>query len=119
MAVNPEQGRLASGTVLVKLEGMDDRDSAATWVGAEIAVPFAELPAPEPGEYYWYQLQGLAVVNRQGVELGTVDHLLETGANDVLVVTGERERLIPYLPSVILQVDEQAGRLEVDWDADF
>jgi 16S rRNA processing protein RimM len=76
-------------------------------------------PAPE-GEYYWTDLIGLTVINREGVTLGQVDHLLETGANDVLVVKGERERLIPFLLElVVLEVDLAQRMLRVDWEEDF
>ena len=79
-----------------------------------------QLPAAQPGEYYWSDLQGLEVVTLQGESLGTVDHLLETGANDVLVVTGERERLIPFvLGQVVDDVDLERGEIRVDWDRDF
>lgn len=119
------EGRVAAGAVLANLAGIDDRDAAGAWVGAEIAVPRGVLPAAGPGEYYWFQLQGLVVVNRQGIELGTVEHLIETGANDVLVVRAcegsidDRERLIPYLPGdVVTRVDLEQGVIEVDWYID-
>ena len=89
-------------------------------VGTEIGVHRKQLPVAQPGEYYWSDLQGLEVVTLQGEPLGTVDHLLETGANDVLVVKGERERLIPFvLGEVIAEVDLERGEIRVDWDKDF
>lgn len=89
-------------------------------MNCEIGVRRDQLPDTAPGEYYWRDLIGLAVVTRQGEPLGKVDHLLETGANDVLVVAGERERLIPFVPGpIVTQVDLQAGVIEVDWDKDF
>ena len=105
--------------LIAQLAGFDDRDAAQRLVGAEIAIPRTELPALADGEYYWADLEGLAVVNRAGVELGRVSHLFETGANDVMVVRGERERLIPYIDGVVESVDLAQGRIVVDWDADF
>ena len=84
--------------------------------GADVAVHRRQLPAAEAGRYYWVDLIGLSVVNREGIALGTVIALMETGANDVLVVQGERERLIPFvLGRVVLDVDLEAGVIEVDW----
>ena len=86
----------------------------------EIAVPREQLPELAENEYYWSDLQGLTVVNLDGIELGEVSHLFETGANPVVVVKGERERLIPYIwGQAIRDVDLQAGRMIVDWDPDF
>ncbi|CAK0765905.1 ribosome maturation factor RimM [Gammaproteobacteria bacterium] len=102
------------------LDGCTDPTTALPLVGCEVAVPRDAFPPPEEGEYYWTDLIGLQVVTRQGVALGRLDHLMETGANDVLVVQGERERLIPYLPgSVVCEVDLTGGRLVVDWDPEF
>jgi 16S rRNA processing protein RimM len=89
-------------------------------IDCDIAVQREQLPALESGEYYWTDLQGLRVVNLEGVELGVVSHLFETGANDVLVVRGERERLIPYTTGEAIQeVDLDHGQITVDWDPEF
>ena len=124
------EGRQQGKGLVVRLQGIDDRDQAAAFVGCDIAIPSAELPKLAPDEFYWRQLEGLQVVTddpqRGHLVLGKVDHLLETGANDVLVVKGDgqsidqRERLIPYLPgSVVREVDLAARTIEVDWDPDF
>jgi 16S rRNA processing protein RimM len=107
--------------LIVQFEGITDRDIAAQLLGCEIAVPREELPAPAKGEYYWADLIGLRVRNQQGEELGKVTSLLETGANDVLVIRdGEQEHLIPYITGYyILKVDPAAGFIDVDWDRDF
>ncbi|MCU7891724.1 MAG: ribosome maturation factor RimM [Candidatus Thiodiazotropha sp. (ex Ustalcina ferruginea)] len=106
--------------VVAQLDGISDRDQAAELVDCEIAIQRAQLPELEPDEYYWTDLQGLRVVNIEGVELGVVSHLFETGANDVIVVKGERERLIPYTTGEAVQsVDLDAGILLVDWDPEF
>jgi len=83
-------------------------------------VPRSALPAAGEDEYYWSDLEGLRVETLEGVDLGTVDHLIETGANDVLIVRGDRERLIPFLrPSVVREIDLVAARIRVAWDPDF
>ncbi|HEY0178247.1 MAG TPA: ribosome maturation factor RimM [Dokdonella sp.] len=114
-------GRAQGKGLVVRLPGIADRDAAAALVGAEIWVPRSALPAPEPGEYYWSDLEGLEVATIDGVPLGRVSHLLATGANDVLVVRDhERERLIPFLVGrFVTQVDLDGGRLTVDWDPEF
>ena len=86
----------------------------------DIAVDRSQLPVLAEDEYYWNDLIGLGVVTRDGKELGRVSGLMQTGTNDVLVVSGERERLIPFIrEQVVLAVDAEARRIEVDWDPDF
>lgn len=115
-----EDGRIHGKGIVAKLAGYEDRDAAARLLNTEIAVTRAQLPALAEGEYYWADLIGLDVVTANGVALGRVDHLLETGANDVLVVEGERERLIPFVPGqVVLDIDLGAGVILVDWDPEF
>ena len=83
-------------------------------------MPRDALPPPKPGEYYWVDLEGLRVETVEGMELGRIDHLFATGANDVLVVRGERERMIPFVqPEVVTGVDFDAGVVVVDWDPEF
>lgn len=112
-------GRRHGKGIVAQLEGCEDRDRARTLLGAEIAITRDQLPKTEEGEYYWSDLIGLEVVTRGGQSLGRVDHLMETGANDVLVVNGERERLIPFIDEVIETVDLEGGVLTVDWDPEF
>jgi 16S rRNA processing protein RimM len=109
------------GKVLVaKLEGIADRTAAEKYKGLLIAVPRVELPEQEEGEYYWSDLLGLSVENLAGEKFGAVGSLLETGANDVLVVKGEGgETLIPFIASVIQQVDMKKKTICVDWQADY
>jgi 16S rRNA processing protein RimM len=118
-AVKVIEGREQAKGVIAQLEGVSDCDQARALIGTEIAVRRADLPPTEPGTYYWDDLIGLKVVNLEGVEFGTVSHLFETGANDVVVVQGERERLIPYIKDVVKSVDLTTRVLHVDWDADF
>ncbi|MBB3142746.1 ribosome maturation factor RimM [Halomonas organivorans] len=122
------QGRPQGKGLVARLEGVDGREQAEALAGAEVLLPTAELPELDgDDDFYWYQLEGLRVVTREGVTLGQVDYLFETGANDVLVVKGrgedavdDRERLLPFLPDeVVLEVDLEAGVMTVDWDPDF
>ena len=113
------EGKRHGKTVIVRIEGYDDRDQAAGLIGTEIGVPRDELPETGDDQYYWSDLEGLKVVNREGTVLGKVDHLLETGANDVMVVKGEGERLIPFvIDKVVLGVDLANGEISVDWEWD-
>jgi 16S rRNA processing protein RimM len=97
-----------------------DRDEAMKLRGSEIAVQRSDLPPPAPGEYYWTDLIGLDVLDLEGASLGRVKELMETGANDVLVVQGDRERLIPFVKGpIVKEVDLEKGRIQVDWSADF
>lgn len=115
-----EEGRAHGAGVVLKFVGCDDRDRATTLIQTEIAVRRSQLPPPEPGEYYWSDLEGLRVVTLDGVELGTVASLFATGANDVMVVRGDRERLVPFIRgTVIAEIDLARRLLRVDWDPDF
>ena len=114
-----EDGKPHSKSVIAKLANIEDRDAAAELLDVEIAVPREELPETQSGEYYWTDLEGLKVVHRDGRSLGTVAYLIATGANDVLVVDGDREYLIPFvMDEVILDVDLGRGRISVDWEWD-
>ena len=115
------RGRAQGKGIVAELPGVTDRDAAAALVGSEIWVARSALPMPAPGEYYWSDLEGLEVITVEGVSLGTVSHLLATGANDVLVVrNADRERLIPFLVGqFVTEVDLEAGRVTVDWDPEF
>ncbi len=105
--------------MVAKLVGVDDRDAAFALRGSEVAVPRASLPPAGQNEYYWSDLVGLDVVNVQGDRLGSVDHVIEAGAHDVLVVRGERERLIPFVGQIVLEVSLAARCITVDWQADY
>lgn len=105
--------------VVARLDGCEDREAAAGFRGAEIAVPRSQLPRTQPQEHYWVDLMGLAVVNGESQQLGSIVGILQTGANDVLVVQGERERLVPFIAEVIREVDRAAGTVRVDWSADY
>jgi 16S rRNA processing protein RimM len=105
--------------LVAKLAGIDDRDAAFSLRGQEISVAKGALPPPQENEFYWSDLIGLKVVNRQGIELGKVDSLMESGANDLLVVKGTREHLIPFIAAFVGKVDLAGGTIEVDWGEDY
>lgn len=120
-----DAGRRQGRGLVAHIAGVDDRSEAESYRGLEVTAPAGSLPQLEQGDYYWQQLQGLQVWCQDGddrVLLGTVDYLIETGANDVLVIKAskgsidDRERLVPYLPGdVVTRVDLDEGVIEVDW----
>jgi 16S rRNA processing protein RimM len=117
---NVAEGHVQGKGVVARFDGISDRNQAAELVGAEIAVARELLPRQKPGEYYWADLEGLTVVNRDGEVLGEVAHLFETGANDVMVVRhGKQERLLPFTKGTIERVDLEHRKIHVDWDKDF
>jgi 16S rRNA processing protein RimM len=106
--------------------GSTDCNQAQEWVGFEIWADQGQMPELDEGEYYWQQLHGLQVINSADEVLGRIDHILETGANDVLVVKADKdsiddqERLIPYVEEqVVLKIDVDVGKMWVDWAADY
>jgi len=119
-AIEVVKGQKQGKAVVAQLEGIDDRDQAFALIGTEIGIRQDQLPTLQSGSYYWSELQGLTVVNQQQIELGCVDWLFSTGSNDVLVVKGEKEHMVPWIEeSVIIAVDQEKKQILVDWDADF
>ncbi len=140
-----EAAKIHNDVIVVKLKGIDDRDAALACKGKQIAVPRADLPEPKSNECYWSDLIGLHVKNLQGIDFGVIADVFETGANDVLVVKNTvvnevaaksaanqnsattdtatkeapQERLLPFIASVVLEVDLKAKTMLVDWDEDF
>ncbi|MEE9342449.1 MAG: ribosome maturation factor RimM [Gammaproteobacteria bacterium] len=115
-----EAGRVQGKGIVVKLKHCDDRDIAYQMIGIELSILRDQLPKLQADEFYWNDLTGLAVINRQGEPLGKIDHLLETGAHDVLVVIGERERLIPFvMGNTVLEVSLERREMLVDWDKNY
>lgn len=117
--VAPLEVKSHGKTLVAQFAGITEREQAALLQGQEVAIPRSELPEAGEDEYYWNDLIGLQVTNLQGDSLGTVDHLLETSANDVMVLKSDRERLVPFVGQVVRKVDLAAGLIEVDWDKDF
>lgn len=122
-SVQVAEGQRHGKSVIMRLEGIDDRDQAASLVDTEIGVARDALPEPEDGHYYWSDLIGLTVVRRDDTELGRISDMLETGSHDVMVVKNEKEggkeRLIPFVSEqVVIGVDLQKKRVDVDWEWD-
>lgn len=106
--------------IVAQVEGYPEREAVARLTNSDIAVHKDQLAKLEPGEYYWHQLIGMSVVNDQGQSFGKVIEVIPTGANDVLVVQGEKRYLIPYLPGqFILDINDSQQLITVDWDVDF
>lgn len=130
-AIAFKEGKRHGKGLVSRIVGVEDREEARLYSQCNIAVPASDMAYLEEGDYYWHQLEGLKVIasssdNPQPQLLGKVDHLIETGSNDVLVVRkcegsiDKRERLIPYVPGEFVQaVDLAAGEIRVDWDPDF
>jgi 16S rRNA processing protein RimM len=113
-------GNLQGKAVVAQLDGIQDRDHAASLMGWDIFITPEQLPKAASDEYYWSDLVGLKVENTEGVDFGVITGLLETGANDVIIVQGERERCIPFLQGkTVVSIDLNTGKMIVDWDADF
>jgi 16S rRNA processing protein RimM len=122
-------GRRQGKSVVARLAGIEDRDAAEAWLGADIAVARERMPPVGEGQYYWADLEGLEVRHRDGRILGRVANMLATGANDVMVVQpgeqaeaagrGTQDILIPFVPEIyILRVDTEEGVIDVDWEWD-
>ncbi len=119
-AVRISEGIKHGNRLIAHIEGVDDREAAEELVNRSIAVHREQLPKADDGEYYWTDLVGLEVRLQDGRVLGTVDRLVATGANDVLVVAGDRERLVPFVTGqYVKSVDLEHGVIVVDWDPDF
>ncbi len=117
--VKREAENAQQSSLLVKFPGCHSPEQARLWTNCLIGVPREELPKLAENDYYWADLEGLTVVNDQGIVLGQVDYLFATGSNDVLVVKGDKVRLLPYTNAVIQEVDLANGKIRVQWDADF
>jgi len=121
------EGKPQGKTIVAQIEGVNDRDAALVLTGAKIGIEASQLKKLDGDDFYWRDLEGLEVYDLQGKHLGRVSHLIETGANDVLVLKtpaqpGKKtgEMMIPYLyESVVKKVDLDAGRIDVDWDDDY
>jgi len=118
--VKHSQDNITPQHIVTHIEGYTTREQVAELTNATIAVPKEALPSLKSGEFYWHQLVGMSVVHEQGQVLGTVESIFATGSNDVLVVVGEKRRLIPYLmDDVIQKIDTDSGVITVCWDVDF
>jgi len=113
-----EELKAHSGTLLARLAGLESREAALGLRGATVAVRRESLPDPGAGHYYHADLIGLEVVNGQGEKLGVVKRMFSNGAQDVMEL-GPKERLLPWVPTVVKKVDLENKQIEVDWGADW
>ncbi|CAG9000162.1 MAG: Ribosome maturation factor RimM [Candidatus Celerinatantimonas neptuna] len=126
-SVEIDAWRRHNHSLIAKLKGFDVREQSQTLTGLDIAVEASALPELADDEFYWRELLGMQVINRDGYHLGLVSDLMETGSNDVLVVKanlkdafGKKERLIPFIESQMVdQVDRESKIITVDWDPGF
>jgi 16S rRNA processing protein RimM len=115
--------------VVARIEGVDDRNGAEALKGASLYLPRSAFPKPGSDEYYWVDLIGLSVVNREGLSLGQVRDLMSTGPSSVLVLayeqitedgsTRQAERMIPFVSAYVDAVDLPSRRITVDWQPDY
>ena len=113
------QAKVHGATVVAKLSGIATREDARALRGQTVSVRRESLPEPEKGTYYLADLVGLEVVNGQGTKFGTVKRFYSNGPQDVMEVSGERERLIPWVPEIVMEVDLSKRQIQVDWGADW
>ena len=114
------RGKESGKHLVATFPDVTDRDVVEAMRGTDIYVLRSALPPPQAGEFYWIDLEGFRVVNLEGVDFGTVSHLFSTGANDVLSVRGDRERMVPFVePDFVKSIDFDGGLITVDWDPDF
>lgn len=113
-----ESGKRHGKNVVAKIESINTREAAWDLIDTDIAIPKELLPKSD-NEYYWADLEGMRVATSTGIELGTVEWLFDTGSNDVVVVKGDKEHLLPWTDEVILKVDMESSLITVDWDEDF
>jgi 16S rRNA processing protein RimM len=120
--INIVTGKLHGKNIIVSIADCTNPEQVRVYTNCEIAVERSQLPEPAEDEYYWVDLLGLTVINTQQEILGKVERLFETGANDVLVVTDAKtgkQRLIPYIKHVIIEVNLAAKRIIVNWESVF
>lgn len=111
--------RVMGRKIVVQFNDCDDRELAKQYTNAEISVERGQLPDLPDGDYYWTDLEGLAVQTLVGTPLGVVDYILPTGANDVLVTKGETTTLIPFIqPNIVTKIDLENALITVDWEVD-
>lgn len=105
--------------MVAKLKGIDDKDTALSLIGQKIEINKEQLHCLDNDKFYWHDLVGLEVTNKQGVKFGTIKSLLETGAHDVVIINGDRERIVPYImDQTILEVNIEKNSMLVDWHED-
>ncbi len=104
--------------ILLKLDKTSDRESASKYINSDLVIDRANLPELPHGRYYWNDLEGMQVKNIHGDSLGVISYMIETGSNDVMVLSDDR--LIPFvLNDVVKEVDMKNRIMIVEWDWDW
>ena len=129
VSISLQECKVHSDTVVAKIAGLEDRSAAEALRGARIFLPRSSFPSASKDEYYWVDLIGLDVVNREGLSLGTVRDLMTTGPQAVLCVEYQAlaedgtqsaaERMIPFVAAYVDAVDVPGKRITVDWQPDY
>ena len=112
-------GREQSKTIVAQVKGINNRDEALQLIGKDLYINKDQLPELDNDAHYWYELTGFQVINKNEVDLGIVDFLVDTGSNHVLVTKGEAEHWIPYIEPFLVSVDKHKKVISVDWDENF
>ena len=119
-AINIVKGQKQGKAVVAQLEGVVDRDQAFSMIGTELGIKKDQLPRLSKDSFYWTDLEGMSVITVDNMKLGIVDWVFNTGSNDVLVVKGDKEHMIPWIKGdVIKSIDSDESRIIVDWDPEF
>ncbi|MGB1805432.1 MAG: ribosome maturation factor RimM [Candidatus Pseudothioglobus sp.] len=113
------KGREQSKTIVAHIKGVDSREDSQKFIGQDVYIDKDQLPKLQEGEYYWHELIGFDVFNKDQEKLGIVDYFVETGANNILVVKGNKEHWIPYIEPFLVSIDSKSKIILVDWDKDF
>ena len=113
------KGREQGKTIVAQLKDTNDREQARSMIGIDLYIEKSQLPKLSKGEYYWEDLIGLEVINQKGIVLGKVSNLVDTGANNVLIINGEKEHWVPYIEPFLIEVNLDKQQILVDWDEDF
>ena len=113
------KGREQGKTIVAQLKDINDREQARSMIGIDLYIEKSQLPKLSKGEYYWEDLIGLEVINQKGIVLGKVSNLVDTGANNVLIINGEKEHWVPYIEPFLIEVNLDKQQILVDWDEDF
>ncbi|SMN11216.1 16S rRNA processing protein RimM [uncultured Candidatus Thioglobus sp.] len=113
------KGREQGKTIVAQIQDINDREQARLMIGTDIYIEKSQLPTLKQNEYYWEDLIGLEVINQQNISLGKVSNLMDTGANSVLIVQGEKEHWVPYIKPFLCEVSLEKQQILVDWDENF
>jgi 16S rRNA processing protein RimM len=114
-----EKTIIKNKSILVKFTDLNNRNESDSLNKNIVGIERSDLPELAPNTFYWSDLIGLDVINKKNIYYGVVDNMMETGSNDVIIVKGKKEILIPYLPDVVIKVDLEAKKILVDWDEEY